>query len=199
LHGEEGQTNGHKKILGDRTLLGAVLVLGGAGDASAHHTYFTFTHPVEIPGNVTLPPGTYEFRTIQTTTTRRLVEVRDASTEKVYATLLAVPAEHSGRSENSQLSIRGGSRHSDAGGVVLVDGGRRVGHEFVYPREQTLRLSRTARTSLAMSASPMSTTTELRSARVMRTEVNHEPVATSGTAPADVRGEVGPHQESRRP
>jgi hypothetical protein len=177
----------------------AVLVLGGARDASAHHTYFTFTHPVEIPGNVTLPPGIYEFRTIQTTTTRRLVEVRDASTQKVYATLLAVPAEHSGRSESSQLRFAEVRDTQTPAVLFWWDGGRRLGHEFVYPREQALRLSRTARTSLAMSASPMSTTAELRSARVMRTEANHEPVATSGTAPADVRGEVGPHQESRRP
>jgi hypothetical protein len=33
----------------------------------------------------------------------------------------------------------------------------------------------------------------------MRNDANLEPVATSGTASADVLGEAGPHQESRRP
>jgi hypothetical protein len=113
--------------------------------------------------------------------------------------LLAVPAEHSGRSENSQLRFMEVRDGQTPAVLFWWDGGRRLGNEFVYPSDQALRLSRAARTSLATTTSPMSTTAELRSARVMRTQANHEPVATSGTAPADVRGEVGPHQESRRP
>jgi len=176
----------------------AVLLLGSPGDVSAHHTYFTFTHPVEIPGNVTLPAGRYEFRIIQTTTTRRLVEVRDASTEKVYATVLTVPAEHSGRSENWQ--IRFAEVHENQTPVLLFwwDGGRRLGHEFVYPREQALRLSRASRASIAMRTSPMSTAADLRSARVMRTDASNEPVATTGTALADVLGEAGSHPARQR-
>lgn len=176
----------------------AVVVLGAPNDASAHHTYFTFTHAVEIPGDVTLPPGRYEFRIIQTTTTRRLVEVRDANTQKVYATVLAVPAEHSGPSDKWQIRFAE-VRDSQTPAVLFWwDGGRRLGHEFVYPREQALRLSRATRISLAMSTSPMSTAAQLRSARVIRTEANTEPVATTGTAPADVLGDPGPHPERGR-
>lgn len=173
----------------------AVLVLGWPSDASAHHAYFTFSHSVEIPGDVTLPPGIYEFRIIQRTTTRRLVEVRDANTQKVFATLLSVPAEHSGPSDKWQIRFAQVRDNQTPAVLFWWDGGRRRGHEFVYPREQARRLSRATRMSIAMSTSPMSTGAELRSARVMRIEANNEPVATTGTAPADVLGEPGRHQE----
>jgi hypothetical protein len=193
LREEEGQIMATTRFLTRALWCAAVVVLGVPSDASAHHTYFTFTHAVEIPGNVTLPPGRYEFRIIQTTTTRRLVEVRDANTQKVYATVLAVPAEHSGPSEKSQIRFAE-VRDSQTPAVLFWwDGGRRRGHEFVYPSEQALRLSRATRMSLAVSASPMSTRAELRPARVMRTDASTEPVATTGTAPADVVGEVAPH------
>jgi len=171
----------------------AVLVIGWSSTASAHHTYFTFSHPVEIPGDVTLPPGIYEFRVIQRTTPRRLVEVRDASTQKVFATLLVVPAEHSGPSDKWQIRFAQVRDNQTPAVLFWWDGDTRLGHEFVYPREQALRLARTTRLSIAMSTSPMSTGAELRSARVIRTEASTEPVATTGTGPADVLGEPGPH------
>jgi hypothetical protein len=177
----------------------AVVMLGSPSDASAHHTYFTFSQAVQIPGNVTLPSGRYEFRIIQTTSTRRLIEVRDGNTEKLHATVFVVPAEHSGPSEKSQIRLTEARENEVPAVLFWWDGGGRRGYEFVYPREQALRLSRATRTSIAMSTLPMSTTAaELRSARVMRAEVGSEAVATTGTVPADVLGEVASHAERRR-
>jgi hypothetical protein len=161
---------------------------------SAHHSFFTFTHAVEVPGNVILPPGRYEFRVIQQGDDRRLVEIRDTRTNHWFATLLAVRAEQAGPSARSQVRFL--DRANQIAALLFWwDDDSPTGFEFVYPSAQAGRLARASGASLATTAGPMLTPAELRSARVIRVDPPLEPVGTSGaqTALPDVAAEAGRH------
>src|SRR5918993_5474931 len=73
----------------------ATLLLGAAGAAaqtSDRTTYVTFSGPVSIPGK-TLPAGTYAFRLAESPADRHIVQIYNKEMSKLFATLLAVPAE----------------------------------------------------------------------------------------------------------
>ena len=72
----------------------AVLAVLSSTPANAQtldqRTYFTFSQPVALPG-VTLPPGKYMFRIVDTMGSRRVVQVLDADGKKPYAMLMSMP------------------------------------------------------------------------------------------------------------
>jgi hypothetical protein len=51
----------------------------------------TFSQPVELPGNVTLPAGTYAFKLMDTFGYRHIVQVFNKDRTQVFATILAIP------------------------------------------------------------------------------------------------------------
>ena len=55
--------------------LGECQTRNGAGASRWTRTEFTFNAPVELPG-VTLPPGTYVFRFVDATTSRKVMQVQ---------------------------------------------------------------------------------------------------------------------------
>ena len=53
-------------------------------------TYFTFSGPVQIPGQ-TLAAGTYMFKLADSPSNRHIVQVFNKDGSKLYATILAIP------------------------------------------------------------------------------------------------------------
>src|SRR6516225_7237823 len=53
-------------------------------------TVFTFSAPVEIPGQVLLP-GTYVFKLADSSSDRNIVQVFDKDQQHLYGTFLAIP------------------------------------------------------------------------------------------------------------
>ena len=60
-------------------------------DESNKLTIFTFSQPVELPGNKVLPAGTYAFKLMDSASDRNIVQVFDKDMTKLYATILTVP------------------------------------------------------------------------------------------------------------
>src|SRR6266403_211435 len=73
-------------------LLGFGLTPTASADPSDNKTVVTFNAPVEIPGKV-LPPGTYVFKLLDSTSNRNIVQIFDKDEKELYATLLALPNE----------------------------------------------------------------------------------------------------------
>lgn len=174
-----------------RAMCCVVLLEIGPSEAVAHHVYFTFTQSVEVPGSVTLPAGRYEFRTVESTADRRVIEVRDAS-GKVHATILSVPAAQSASGRKAQVRLIEVSQFKPPAMLSWWDGDG-VGYEVVYPQGQATRIGIASQTSVAMSLSPISTAAELKSAKVTRWKPLSVSTGTSASTPTDITGEIGSH------
>ena len=114
-------------------------------------TFFTFSHPVTLPG-VTLPPGTYQFRLASDTGPHHVVQILDREATHAYATLQTVPAMRPAAMPGPDVQFM-----ETAGGFPPAIqawwyDGRAIGYEFIYPREQALRLAGGAREPATIAA-----------------------------------------------
>lgn len=150
----------------------AVLAVCSSTSASAqtfdHRTYFTFDQPVALPG-VTLPAGKYLFRIIDTTSSRRIVQVLDADGRKPYAMLMSIPAQRSDVPSNPEVRFMETAANTPMALKTWWYPGTSFGYEFVYPKEQALRLAKNAAAPvLTTRAAENDTTEEMKSADLAR-------------------------------
>ena len=113
-------------------------------------TFFTFSQSVELP-NKTLPAGTYLFQLADSPSNRHIVKVMSQDRKQIHATLMAIPFYSNDRpSDEPQVRfMETPAQAADAGGANAIKiwfyPGTSVGHEFIYPRAQAMRIA--ARTS----------------------------------------------------
>src|SRR5919112_1416514 len=73
----------------------AALSLGAAAAQEPNTdktTYVTFSAPVALPG-VTLPPGDYMFKLLNSQVNRNIVQIFNHDRSKLFATVVAIPAQ----------------------------------------------------------------------------------------------------------
>lgn len=118
-------------------------------------TFFTFSQQVELPGT-TLPAGTYFFQLADSPSNRHIVKVMSQDRKQLHATLLAIPYYSNDRpSDEPQVRFMETPAQA-AGGAAATNAiklwfypGNTTGHEFIYPREQAMRIaSRTGQSVL---------------------------------------------------
>lgn len=122
--------------------LGALALSPGArADEWNQKTVFTFSGPVEIPGQ-TLPAGTYVFKLANSPSSRNIVQIFNQEENHVFATILAIPDYRMRPSEKTIISFA----ERPAGQPEAIKGwfypGRTHGHEFVYPKTEAVALAR---------------------------------------------------------
>ena len=113
-------------------------------------TFFTFSQDVELP-NKTLPAGKYLFQLADSPSNRHIVKVMSADRKEIYATLLAIPYYSNDRpSDDPQVRFMetpasGTNGNTAAAGTNAIKiwfyPGNSVGHEFIYPRSQAMRIA----------------------------------------------------------
>lgn len=130
------------------------LPLSAAAQGPANQdTFFTFSQSVELP-NKTLPAGKYLFQLADSPSNRHIVKVMSADRKEIYATLLAIPYYSNDRpSDDPQVRFMEtpASGTNGTNGSHAVAGtnaikiwfypGNTVGHEFIYPRSQAMRIA----------------------------------------------------------
>jgi hypothetical protein len=104
-------------------------------------TYLTFSGPVQIPG-ATLPAGTYLFQLADPDMARHVVMVSSKAGDKIYGMFITIPNDRlDAPSENVVMFSE-----SPAGSPQAVQAwwypGDRIGEEFVYPKDQALRIAK---------------------------------------------------------
>jgi hypothetical protein len=121
-------------------------------------TFMTFSGPAEMPG-VTLQAGTYVFK-LADTASRNVVQVWDREEKNIIGQWLFVPAERPEVSQDTVVMFK----ETAAGRTPSVQywfyPGERIGKEFVYPKDQALKIAqRTNQTVLSTEGeiSPSST------------------------------------------
>ena len=118
-------------------------------------TFFTFSQQVELPGT-TLPAGTYFFQLADSPSNRHIVKVMSQDRKQLHATLLAIPYYSNDRpSDEPQVRFMETPAQAASGAAATnaiklwFYPGNTTGHEFIYPREQAMRIaSRTGQSVL---------------------------------------------------
>jgi hypothetical protein len=118
----------------------------GAQGPANQDTFFTFSQPVELP-NKTLPAGKYFFQLMDLQGNRHIVKVMSEDKKELHATLMAIPYYSNERpaDEPTVRFMETAAGNSVAPGTNAIRlwfyPGNSVGHEFIYPRSQALRLA----------------------------------------------------------
>src|ERR1700722_12908098 len=109
-------------------------------------TRFTFSQPVEIPGQV-LPAGTYRFQ-LAGTNNRHLVQIfREDRT--LVATLYSIPRMRDGRAAEATIPLADRGKTHPSAIVTWFFVGEVEGHEFVYPKQEKQELVHSSHTTFA--------------------------------------------------
>ena len=182
-----------------------VLPLSAAAQGPANQdTFFTFSQSVELP-NKTLPAGKYLFQLADSASNRHIVKVMSADRKEIYATLLAIPYYSNDRpSDDPQVRFMetpaSGTNGTNGSNAVAGTNaikiwfypGNTVGHEFIYPRAQAMRIASRTGSSVLTTKSDTeieSTVAEADLTRVDRagtdTAISTEASATPSTAATD--------------
>jgi len=115
-------------------------------------TYLTFSAPVEVPGTV-LPAGTYTFKLADPDASRDVVRVQSRDGATVYATFFTIKDERLTPTDKPVVTFE----ETPAGTPEAIKAwfypGDQVGHEFVYPKEQALKIAAATHQPVLASAS----------------------------------------------
>lgn len=125
-------------------------------DESNKLTIFTFSQPVELPGNKVLPAGTYAFKLMDSAGDRNIVQVFNKDMTKLYATILTIPDY---RPQPHDKTIIKFSEAAPGGPEAIKEWfypGDLFGQEFVYPKSRATEIARASNQSVPAMPSELS-------------------------------------------
>jgi hypothetical protein len=108
-------------------------------------TIFTFSSAVELPGK-TLPAGTYTFKLplgADTSGTRHIIQVFNKDESEILTTLMTVPAHRLETSAEPLVMFSERPQNEPPAIQYWFYPNRMDGYEFVYPRQQAMRIAKT--------------------------------------------------------
>src|ERR1700678_414062 len=121
-------------------LLGAMMPAVRADDWD-QRTVFTFSGPVEVPGQVLLP-GTYVFKLADSASDRNIVQVFNKNETELYGTFLAIPDYRAKPSGKPIITFDERPADSPEAVKAWFYPGENYGHDFVYPKPKALALAK---------------------------------------------------------
>jgi hypothetical protein len=156
-------------------------------------TYFTFSAPVALP-TTTLPAGRYLFRLADSAAMRSVVQVYSADGSKLHAMLLTLPASRDEVSDEPEVRFLEGAENAPPAIGTWWYPGMKSGWEFIYPREQAMKIAQSSKQPVLTTAQDVSNE-EMKNADLVRvTPAGQTPVAgdPSATTPSGTaqRGQV---------
>jgi hypothetical protein len=141
-------------------------------------TVVTFRQPVEIPGGIVLPAGTYVFKLLDSMSDRHIVQIFNRDQTHIYATILAIPNYRLQVTDKTVMTF--GERWAGSPQAIRAwfYPGDNSGQEFVYPKRRAVELAKV--TSLPVLAMPSELESEIAKPA---TSVSDEPVVALKEAP----------------
>lgn len=127
-------------------LLGATFAAAQGLDTN-RTTIVTFSAPVALPG-VTLPAGSYMFRLADSQTNRNIVQVFDKDRTKIYATILAMPAQRPRPADETVITFKETPANAAPAVQYWYYPGETMGQEFAYPKKQAMEIANASHTGV---------------------------------------------------
>jgi hypothetical protein len=121
-------------------------------------TIFTFSGPVEIPGQV-LPAGTYVFKLAASSSDRNIVQVFSKDEKHLYGTFLAIPDARLRPAGKPIITFDERAAGSPEAVKAWFYPGDDVGHQFVYPKERAVALAKANNTPVPSMPAELATNT----------------------------------------
>ncbi len=146
-------------------LLAGLAFLGGMApramaDEWNQRTIFTFSGPVEIPGQV-LSAGTYVFKLADSTSNRNIIQVFSKNEKHLYGTFLAIPDARLQPAGKPIITFDETPAGSPEAVRAWFYPGDNYGHQFVYPKPKAVALAKANNTPVpSMPAEFAANTTE---------------------------------------
>jgi hypothetical protein len=104
-------------------------------------TVFTFSAPVEIPGQVLLP-GTYVFKLMDSQSDRHIVQVFNQRENHCYGTFLVIPDYRLKPAGKPIVTFEERAAGAPEAVKAWFYPGQNYGHEFVYPKVKAVELAK---------------------------------------------------------
>ena len=155
-------------------------------------TIVTISAPVSVPG-VVLPAGEYLFRLADSNTNRNIVQIYDKDRTKMFATLVAIPAQRNEASGDAVVTFRETPSNQPPALRYWYFAGEKAGNEFAYPKQQAIEIARASRESVMAVDSPSNDIDAMQKAELQRIEPSAaeaaaaqpaEPAAPAAAQPA---------------
>jgi hypothetical protein len=120
--------------------LGAALPQAKA-DEWNQKTVFTFSGPVEVPGQV-LEPGTYVFKLMDSQSDRSIVQVFNKRENHLYGTFLTIADYRLRPAGKSIITFEERAAGAPEAVKAWFYPGENYGHQFVYPKAKAMELAK---------------------------------------------------------
>jgi hypothetical protein len=144
-------------------------VLAAQGIPSDKATFVTVSGPVSLPG-VTLPAGTYLFRLADTQASRSVVQIFDKDRTKIFATILAIPAERMEPSDEAVITFKETPSDRPPAVHFWYYAGEKSGQEFAYPKAQAMQIASASGESVMAIETTSTDVEEMKSAEMTRVQ-----------------------------
>jgi hypothetical protein len=132
-----------------------IATFGSSAKADEHDklTIFTFSEPVELPGDVVLSSGTYIFKLLDVSGDRNVVQILDQEQTRVYATILTVPTERPRPTDDTVVEFYETADGPQNAIKAWFYPGETSGQEFIYPKARAAELADTAKQAVTVQIS----------------------------------------------
>jgi len=151
--------------------LAVSLAPGIRADEYTKQTFLTFSGPVQLPG-ITLPAGTYQFKLADPEFGRYTLQVWDKDGTKLFTTLLTIPDQQ--MKPTGEPVVTFAERPSGEAQPIRAwfYPNETFGQEFVYPKDQAMKIARDTHTSVLSFNDDTKDASEYKSARIGRMDEN---------------------------
>jgi hypothetical protein len=182
---QEDKLMGRFKPLLGATAAAMALTAGVAmaqGIVPDRSTIVTISAPVSVPG-VVLPAGEYLFRLADSNANRNIVQIYDKDKTKIFATLIAIPAERNEPSGDAVVTFRETPANQAPALRYWYFAGEKAGNEFAYPRHQALEIARASRESVMAMDTTSTDIDTMQKAELRRVEPDSAEVTAQAAQP----------------
>jgi hypothetical protein len=107
-------------------------------------TVVTFSQPIEIPGGIILPAGTYVFKLMDSYSDRHIVQIFNEDQTHIYATILAIPNYRLQTTDKTVMTFGESAVGVPQAIRAWFYPGANSGEEFVYPKRRAMELAKAA-------------------------------------------------------
>ena len=139
-------------------LVALTLNVGAQQPDTRDRTIMTFSSAVELPG-MRLEPGTYVFR-MADTASRNVIQVFDKDEKDMLGQWLFVSAERPEVTGDTVVTFRETSAASTPAVQFWYYPGEKIGKEFIYPKDQALRIAQRTGATVQTEEGPVTATAQ---------------------------------------
>jgi hypothetical protein len=159
-----------------RTMLGVgigVALFASAAQAQPEdkRTYFTFSGPIALPG-VTLPAGRYMFHIVDTTSSRKVIQVLSDDQKKPYTMANTIADERRDPPKDATVAFYESPRGAPAAVKSWWYPGETIGYQFIYPRAQAKQIAKATGRPVLTTKTESTKSEETKSAELTRVDAN---------------------------